>query len=35
LAAPAKPPPLKSVGAAIEDLAAAMLVWKKAGGEKF
>ncbi len=24
----------KSVGAAIEDLAAAMLVWKKAGGEK-
>ncbi|MGD0762403.1 MAG: ornithine cyclodeaminase family protein [Roseiarcus sp.] len=25
----------KSVGAAIEDLAAAMLVWKKAGGEKF
>jgi ornithine cyclodeaminase len=25
----------KSVGAAIEDLAAAMLVWKTAGGEKF
>jgi ornithine cyclodeaminase len=25
----------KSVGAAIEDLAAAMLVWKKAGGGKF